>query len=914
MQKNKNRTLVTLVAVILAAAVFTSVLTMAISALDFLIRGEKLHSGSYYARFSYLEAEKAAEIERDQAVKDASSFDVLGFVKLEEKESNWSSFILANIDENFSSMMPVMLIEGRMPQGSREILLPKQAVDVFSYYGLPHTVGEVVSLDAVTYYEELASVLGNAERTAFSEDYTIVGIYENYAFDEVLVLQSILSCAEESDEVLYRNVFVTTEHPADAYELAREYPEAARVHTRLLSYYGATEYVNYNTVIRLIAAAVILVVMIAAVSVIYHAFSASVSERTRDFGLLCSVGATKKQIRRSVLLEAGLLSCIGAPIGFLFGFSADALLFFALGKRIENLIVSAMGEEGGAQIHAVLSPAVMLAVLVVTVMTVVIAVWIPAARASRAIPMDAIRQTSEYKLDKKAGKTRNSGARIFGVAGMMAEKYNGVSRKKFRPIVMALTLSIVMLLTATSLGDMIETVAMANARMENHDFRLYQVTDEQLRAIRDSGLVTRCAWIGGGEHSYAYAPDEAFSVEFRDAYADIQAYDKDRTLNIQHAKLVYVEDAVLESYLLEHGIDPGPYLSKEDPTALLCDMRLFTPFFQNENGEWVQYHYQLMPFDRKTESVLFLSYFVPEEIQAHYMKSDETWMWGYVSENGKLLAEMTPSTTTIVNGTVQPGGFDEGQAIYFEVVVSKDASGASSVAYYEYDKETGVSSAAPICTLEGETAVREYKIGAHITERPFGVEEPISGKIELILPLSAAEASAYLAVDTNQYLMFRSLLDEMNVLYADNCEAEENARTVRMLIDILSYGFVILISVLCFVGALNTMMASVITRRRDFAMLRSIGSDQRGIRRILILENVLHGLKAVLLGVPIGLLIHVGIYFIQREAVITSFSMPWRELLLSVSGVFAIVLMSIFFALQKLRGENLVDALKTETT
>ena len=912
MLKNRNRTLVTLIAIILAAAVFTAILTMAVSAIDFLIRSETKHAGGYYARFSYLDEETAEEIAQNEVVKTASFMDVLGFVKIEEKESNWSSFILAEIDDTFSHMMPITLLEGRMPENATELLLPMQAIDVFSYYGLPCTIGETVTLESTTHYEELSSILKNTKDTVFSESYTIVGIYDNYAFDEKLILQTLLTCPNEKNDVLYRNLFVTTKHPADAYKLANQYSDTAHVHTRLLSYYGATAYANYNFIIWLIASAVILVIMIAAISVIYHAFSVSVSERTKDFGLLCSIGATKKQIRKSVMFEAGLLSCLGIPIGFFLGFLIDVVLFSALGKRIANLIVSAIGEESVMALHAVLSPAVIFSVIFVTVITVMLSALIPAVRAGRTIPMDAIRQTSAYKIDKKTEKQSKKVSYAFGVAGMMARKYNRVSRKKFRPIVMALTLCIVMLITATSLGGMIETVTMAGIRIENHDFRFYQITEEQIQMIKDSGLITKSAWIYEDEGCHAYAPDDDFSEEFRKAFADIQTYYTDRTLNIQNAKIVYVEDSVLESYLIEHGMDTEPYLDSDDPTALVCDCRLFTPHFQDENGEWIRYSYQLMPFDKKTESVLFLKYFVPEEIQAQYMKEDEAWMWGYVFENDKILAKMTPNTSTIVNGVVQMGGFDESRAIYFEMTVDKNADGTSRVSYYEYDKKNGTSSATPICVMEGDRVIHDYKIGAYITERPFGVGEPVSGRIELILPLSASESSSYWAVNTNQYLMFKSFLDETGIRYTDNCEQEETARTVRMLLDVVSYGFVGLISVLSLASALNTISASIIMRRREFGMLRSLGFEKRKIYHILILENIFHGSKAVLIGVPIGLLIHIVIYLIQNEAVVTAFSLPWKALLLSVGCVMIITALGILCALGNLKKVDLMESLKNE--
>jgi len=912
MWKNRNRTLVTLIAVILAAAVFGGILTMAVSVLDFLIRSEERSAGAYYVRFSYLDEEKAENISKQEAVKKMASSDVLGFVNIEEKESNWSSFFLSGVSADFFEMMPVALTEGRLPQNDREILLPEQAIDVFSHYGLPCAVGETVKLDAVTHYEALSAVLPNEENTAFSRNYTIVGIYEDHVFDESLVLQSLLTCSGNADETLYRNLFVTTKRPMDAYGLAEQYPDRAKVHTRLLSYYGATQYANYNTVIGLIAAAAILIVMIAAVSVIYHAFSVSVSERTKAFGLLCSMGATKKQIRRSVIFEAAVLSCLGIPVGFLVGFGIDALLFHVLGDRIGNLIVSAINESGGVRIEAVLSPAVILGTIFVTGLTVMISAMIPAMRASRAVPMDAIRQKTEYQAEHMTQNIGKKALQAFGVSGMMAKKYNRVSRKKSRPIVISLTLSIVLLMTASSLGNMVETVTATSIRMENHDFRIYSFTEEEHQAILDSGLVTRSALIGVNDGRFAFVPSEDFSEDFRKAFADIQTYDADKALNIQSAAITYVQASVLEEYLLEKGVDPTPYLDRENPTALLCDTRLFTPHFQNENGEWIQYSYRLSPLHKEAESILFLNYLIPREIKELYNRDGGSWKWGYLSENGKILAQMTPYTTS-ADGMIQMGGFDESKALYFEIVVTKKDDGTSCVSYYPYDRTTGLSENAPVCIVENADMLQEYRIGAHITERPFGVEEPVSGKIEWILPLFGQNDFAqYLAVDTNHYLMFKSFLDEMGMQYTDNCEVQENVRTVRMLIDAVSYGFVFLISVLCLASTLNTVCASVLMRRRDFGMLRSLGFERKKIARILILENAFHGIKAIAVGIPIGLFVHLGIYWIQRTAVITEFTLPWSTLFVSVGSVFIITLLAVFCSLRKLRGMDLMDSLKNE--
>ena len=130
--------------------------------------------------------------------------------------------------------------------------------------------------------------------------------------------------------------------------------------------------------------------------------------------------------------------------------------------------------------------------------------------------------------------------------------------------------------------------------------------------------------------------------------------------------------------------------------------------------------------------------------------------------------------------------------------------------------------------------------------------------------------------------------------------------------NVVSYGFVGLISVLSLASALNTISASIIMRRREFGMLRSLGFEKRKIYHILILENIFHGSKAVLIGVPIGLLIHIVIYLIQNEAVVTAFSLPWKALLLSVGCVMIITALGILCALSNLKKVDLMESLKNE--
>lgn len=71
----------------------------------------------------------------------------------------------------------------------------------------------------------------------------------------------------------------------------------------------------------------IAIIMFGSIALIGNSFSISVNERKRQYGLLSSIGATRKQLRRNVLYEASVLSAIGIPIGVLAGIGGMSVTF-----------------------------------------------------------------------------------------------------------------------------------------------------------------------------------------------------------------------------------------------------------------------------------------------------------------------------------------------------------------------------------------------------------------------------------------------------------------------------------------------------------------------------------------------------------------------------------------------------------
>ena len=215
----------------------------------------------------------------------------------------------------------------------------------------------------------------------------------------------------------------------------------------LLNYYGATTFFSVNRMIYSFAVILLLMISFGSVSLIYNSFSISVAERTRQFGILKSIGATRKQIRDSVLYEALVLCAVGIPLGLLVGCLGIGITLYCLRDSFGFL----MGESGNAlQMHFVLNGWALLAAAGIGLVTAIISAWIPAKRAVRVSPVEAIRQTKDVKLRGREVRTSRLTEKLFGFSGMLAAKNFKRNRKRYRSTVVGLFLSVTLFISASS--------------------------------------------------------------------------------------------------------------------------------------------------------------------------------------------------------------------------------------------------------------------------------------------------------------------------------------------------------------------------------------------------------------------------------------------------------------------------------
>ena len=132
------------------------------------------------------------------------------------------------------------------------------------------------------------------------------------------------------------------------------------------------------------------------------------------------------------------------------------------------------------------------------------------------------------------------------------------------------------------------------------------------------------------------------------------------------------------------------------------------------------------------------------------------------------------------------------------------------------------------------------------------------------------------------------------------------------ILEVFSYGFIVLISLIAIANVFNTISTNIMLRRREFAMLKSIGMTKKSFRKMMDYECLIYGIRSLLLGLPVATVFSYGIYRMLEAEIEVSFYIPWYSIAISVGSVFLVVFATMLYSMNKLQKENTVDELKRE--
>ena len=433
LKKNKTRTIVTIIGIILSAAMICAVTTFASSFMNYAKENTIYSDGNWHGYERDTGFQTYKDIWNTGKIEEAVYLQQLGYAYAEGCENEFKPYIyVLGAGKDVEEVLPIHITSGKYPTSSTEILLPEH---LYTNGGVKYNLGDTITLelgqrmldgypmsqDSPCYIYEQGNEVFNGEVLDVKETrtYKVVGFYERLSWRIETFEAPGYTALTLSDKETYTpykyDVYFRMENPKDIFDFMKEMKLTGDYNSDLLMYSGTFAVNAFTTMLYSLAAIVIGLIMFGSVALIYNAFSISVSERTKQFGLLSSIGATKKQLKKMVLFEALVVSSVGIPVGVIAGVGGIGVTLMLLGDKFKSM-------GFGVDMKLSVSPAAIIIAVVVALVTVLISAWIPSKRATKVSAVEAIRQNLDIKNTKYV-KTSKLTYKLFGLPGMLANKH-----------------------------------------------------------------------------------------------------------------------------------------------------------------------------------------------------------------------------------------------------------------------------------------------------------------------------------------------------------------------------------------------------------------------------------------------------------------------------------------------------------
>lgn len=869
---NKVRTIVTIVGIMLSAALITVVSGMALSGRQTMIDGQTEWSGNYDVALDIIDTAKIDKIRQNRNVENAFYKERLGFSKATVADNAEYGYAVTAISENaFDGCFKLKLEKGSFPTNSNEAVVTGAFKNTD---GKDVKVGDKITLELGVLKGTDGKVLGESELLDLSpkrfkeskitdkkqKTYTITGIIENPNTRELNNPSSCFKIYTVSDEESPVEA-IRTKHMNKLYiaytpqsegnylqntadilgfkaddmsnvssdEISPEDQQTSGVNgysfnTVLLSMKGYGGSDGTNVMIFSLAVIIIIIVMLASVFVIRNSFAISITEKTSMYGMLASVGATKRQIRRNVLFEGFILGLIGIPLGILLGLGVNAILIAILNSVLGDML-------SGATFVFVTPTIPIICAIVLSAVTIFCSSFFIALRASRIPPLVAIRGNKDIKVkNNKPYRTSKLTKKLFGVGGEIASKSLKRSRKKYRTTVISIVVSVAMFIAVS--------------------------------AFMDYGMTFTDHYYGNTDYSYMVSGIDANQAQTIEKMPEIENY-------------------------LTVGSQYG-YVSADVPV--------------NECGENFLYD---NADGTKSFSVEFLEFEHDTFVQiCRELKLDYNKVKGGVL----VYSEVTPYNMENMEGTGEPMKLFGKTAPTKFIVYGNDDNGNELIA-----GKLKVSSVFDEIPKSADSVIGEGTIlGQGLIIGEQGVISPQLGEHECYITLYA-NTSNHTSL-TNRIESMPSTGDsESYISIFDYEETVRQFNAVMLIVGIFVYGFIGVISLIGMTNIFNTISTNMQLRSKEFASLKSIGMTKKEFNRMIRLESLMYGIKSLIIGIPLGVL---GVFAIfsafSNGNVPMSFVFPWKAILISIAAVFIVVWLIMKYSISKVNKQNIIETIRND--
>lgn len=851
---NKMRTWVTVVGILLSAAMFTAVMACVSSVQNYLYEVVVSTDGSWHGVCYGADGETIADLSQMREVRDHTVLEQIGYASIDSINDYKPYLMVYGIGEKVEEFLPIQLTEGRMPRTDAEILLPRHlgtngGVTYRSGDSITLELGERI-LEGETLDQRIAFDPAEGLTIRQTRTFKVVGFYERPSFEEYSA-PGYTALTFTEGAVTRGDLYIKMQNPRQIYDLMEPLADHQyRINNDLLRYTGMSNEGSYNRVLYSLATILMGIICFGSIALIYNAFSISVSERTRQFGILKTVGATKRQLRSSVLYEALVLSCIGIPLGILSGILGIGITLHFTGRMFDTILAGV-----GVSLHLHLSlPAILIAASVCLV-TVLISAWIPAARAIRQNAIDSVRSRADIHIRAKKVRSPRWIYKLFGFEGLLADKNFKRNRKKYRATVASLFVSVLLFVSASSFCAYLNDAGESSFYSGYYEVRC---SVEGVSEIEEAERLKEKLVIVDGVGEILYYASTVHEIQIPDEQLHPSAEQRERVV----CRQIFLDDHSFRRWAEEQKIDPAPYFRR--PMGIAVDR------ITDWNRETERY--ETMHFLRGTTADYSFEH-VPN------VMGDYTWYNAVETPSGGIEYIYADSEGKEVRFSAEDPRFHI--TSHIGAVAEEDPFGnVRSSLYVVY----------PLSMLD-----RILPEGSMRENREFMIKS-------LTPALTADRIQAFMAQEE----------PDLGYMVQDLTAGNETNRAMIVVINVFSYGFIILISLIALANVFNTISTNIALRRREFAMLRSVGMTEKGLNKMMNYECILYGIK----GLSYGLVAAVGvtylIYLAINNGLEIAFYIPWYSIAIAVGSVFAVVFSTMLYAMRKIKKEDPIEALKDE--
>ena len=605
---NKKRTIVTIIGIILSTALICAVAGMITSVQKTLINYAKSHSGNYHVCFKNIPNDELKYIKENKNVQNYFLSKNVGYGKLEKVENEYKPYIFVmEYDKKGLEQGGVTLLEGRMPENSNEIVIPEHLIKSGK---INYTIGEKITLnlgkrqtkDGLELTQEDALLTDESEETESSsksksetEDleeivdtkehtYTIVGIIERSNYKGIEGFSApgytAISYMDNENDINTANISVLYSNLKDFQKKTEDIKSVIEknigssvtvsYNSSLIDYEGG---VSDTTMASLysVGAVVIVIIILSSVFVIRNSFSISVSEKTKQYGMLSSIGATKKQIKKSVLYEGFYIGIIGIPLGILCGMLAVVILL----QVVNVLLGDSLNEKCVFSIPIL----AIIASIVISAITIYLSCILPARRASKISPIEAIRGNDDIKIKAKKVKTSKITKKLFGIGGAIASKNLKRNKKKYRTTVISLVVSISIFISLSSFLDYGGKIVNVYYKDLGYDISVYDGTVENYNEIIKLDNVE--------EYSYSYMTEGSVDInKYGSEFGKRIAKDSEETNSIT---IVLINNDYFKKFIEHLGIQSTNYkdiaILEDDAYEYIDEKTVFENYYSLKTGD-----------------------------------------------------------------------------------------------------------------------------------------------------------------------------------------------------------------------------------------------------------------------------------------------------------------------------------------